>query len=188
MPSEQRFPPAKDPSGSRSILERAMTPLVAYSDPEEAAERVRKEFWGDSVPIDPAQVAEAMGLQVLAAQLGQELAGALVKEAGKDPQIFLNGSDNPNRKRFTCAHEIGHFVKRSDLDNSYEYFDFRDSFSSTGVDPEERYANAFAAALLMPKDRIKQMKREGLKDIEMASRLGVSREAMVFRLKKLGLL
>jgi Zn-dependent peptidase ImmA (M78 family) len=176
------------PSDDRSILELVMSPLVAHTDPEEAADRVRREFWGDSVPVDPAQVAEAMGLQVLAAQLGHELAGALVKEAGKDPRIFLNGSDSSNRKRFTCAHEIGHFVKRSDLDDGYEYFDFRDSFSSTGVGQEERYANAFAAALLMPRDRIKQMKKEGLKDIEMASRLGVSREAMVYRLKNLGLL
>jgi len=170
------------------MLETVMTPLVAYTNAEEAAERVRKEFWGDRVPVDPAQVAEAMGLQVLAAQLGQELAGALVKEAGKDPRIFLNGSDSSNRKRFTCAHEIGHFVKRADFDDDYEYFDFRDSFSSTGRDPEERYANAFAAALLMPKDRILQMKKEGLKDIEMAARLGVSREAMVYRLKNLDLL
>ena len=66
------------------------------------------------------------------------------------------------------------------LDNSYEYFDFRDSFSVYGDDPEERYANAFAAALLMPKDRIKQMKKEGLKDIEMASRLGVSAKRWSF--------
>ena len=165
-----------------------MSPLTAYIDAEEAAERVRKEFWGDDVPVDPAQVAEALGLEVLAAQLGPELAGALVKEAGKDPRIFLNGADNPNRKRFTCAHEIGHFVKRSDAESDYEYFDFRDSFSSAGTDAEERYANAFAAALLMPKSRILEMKKEGLKDIEMASRLGVSREAMVYRLKNLNLL
>jgi Zn-dependent peptidase ImmA (M78 family) len=165
-----------------------MTPLVADIDAEEAADRVRKEYWGDEVPVDPAQVAEAMGLRVLGAQLGPQLAGALVKEAGKDPQIFLNGSDSQNRKRFTCAHEIGHYVKRSDLDNGYEYFDFRDSFSSTGINSEERYANAFAAALLMPKGRILKMKKEGLKDVEMAGRFGVSREAMVFRLKNLGLL
>ncbi|HEY7456018.1 MAG TPA: ImmA/IrrE family metallo-endopeptidase [Solirubrobacterales bacterium] len=169
------------------MLEVAVNPLAADIDAEEAADRVRREFWGDEVPIDPAQIAEAMGLQVLAAQLGPELAGALVKEAGKDPRIFVNGADSQNRKRFTCAHEIGHFVKRSDLDNGYEYYDFRDSFSSTGVDPEERYANAFAAALLMPKDQIKQMEKEGLKDIEMAARLGVSREATVFRLDNLGL-
>lgn len=165
-----------------------MSSLAAYIDAEEAAERVRKEFWGNAVPIDPAQVAEALGLEVLAAQLGPHLAGALVKEPGKDPRIFLNGADSSNRKRFTCAHEIGHFVKRTDADNGYEYYDFRDSFSSSsGVDPEERYANAFAAALLMPKEQVKQMKKEGLKDIEMAARLGVSREAMIYRLKNLGL-
>lgn len=165
-----------------------MSPLAAHIEAEEAAERVRKEFWGDTVPVDPAQVAEALGLEVLAAQLGPQLAGALVKEPGRDPRIFLNGTDSSNRKRFTCAHEIGHFVKRTDGDSDYEYYDFRDSFSSSsGVDPEERYANAFAAALLMPKEKVKQMKKEGLKDLEMASRLGVSREAMIYRLKALDL-
>jgi Zn-dependent peptidase ImmA (M78 family) len=166
-----------------------MSPLAAYTDAEEAAERVRKEFWGHTVPVDPAQVAEALGLEVLAAQLGPQLAGALVKEPGRDPRIFLNGADSSNRKRFTCAHEIGHFVKRVDAESDYEYYDFRDSFaSSSGIDPEERYANAFAAALLMPKDRLKQMKKEGLKDLEMAARLGVSREAMIYRLEALDLL
>lgn len=170
------------------MLELAMSPLAAYTDAEEAAERVRKEFWGDRVPVDPAQVAEALGLEVLAAQLGPQLAGALVKEPGRDPRIFLNGEDSSNRKRFTCAHEIGHFVKRVDAASDYEYYDFRDTFSGSGVDPEERFANSFAAALLMPKERIKQMKKEGLKDIEMAARFGVSREAMVYRLKNLNLL
>lgn len=167
---------------------KVMATTIEHRDPEEAAERILKEFWGDSVPVDPAQVAEAMGIQVLAAQLGPDVAGALVKHPGKDAQIFLNGADSSNRKRFTCAHEIGHFVKRTNSDSDYEYFDFRDSFSSTGIDPDERYANSFAAALLMPRTRVERMQREGLKDIEMAARLGVSREAMVFRLKNLGLL
>jgi len=56
----------KKASGLIAILERAMSPLAAHTDAEEAAERVRKELWGDAVPVDPAQVAEALGLEVLA--------------------------------------------------------------------------------------------------------------------------
>ena len=31
------------------------SPIAAYADPEEAAERVRKELLGDPVPVDPAR-------------------------------------------------------------------------------------------------------------------------------------
>jgi Zn-dependent peptidase ImmA (M78 family) len=159
-----------------------------YSDPEEAAERLRDELWGEVIPVDPAQIAQALGLQVFTMQLSSDVAGALVKQAGNDPRIYLNGADAANRKRFTCAHEIGHFVRRSGGEEAYEYFDFRDSFSATGMDASERFSNAFAAALLMPRKQVERMKKDGLREIEMAVRFGVSREAMHLRLVNLGLI
>lgn len=79
-------------------------------------------------------------------------------------------------------------MKRSGAEEAYEYFDFRDSFSSTGMGANERFANAFAAALLMPRKRVERMKKDGLKEIEMAVRFGVSREAMHLRLVNLDLI
>ena len=61
------------------------------------------------------------------------------------PIIMLNENDGMNRKRFTCAHEIGHFVRRGDTTEPYTTIDFRDRLSSLGSDPEEIYANEFAA-------------------------------------------
>ena len=124
---------------------------------------------------------------VLNADLGDNVQGALIKEQGRDPQIVLNESDSTNRRRFTCAHEIGHFVRRGEALEEYEYIDFRDTASSTGHDPEERYANQFAASLLMPEEIARQFDRDGLSEVEMAVRFGVSREAMHYRLQALNI-
>src|SRR4051795_10282878 len=85
----------------------------------------------------------ALGLQVLEAQLDQNTLGALVKEPGKEPTILLNQNDGQNRKRFTCAHELGHYVRRSEESDEYATIDLRNQSSATGEDHEEIYANEF---------------------------------------------
>ena len=90
------------------------------------AERLRTSVWGDRFPVDPVRIARKLGIVVLDARLHRTVSGALVKERGEDPTILLNERDSVNRKRFTCAHELGHFVRRSDNPDEYEYVDFRD--------------------------------------------------------------
>lgn len=159
------------------------------SNPGTAAERLLNDIWGEKIPVDPVAIARSLGIQVLNAQLGPTVSGALSKEIGQDPKILLNSDDSANRKRFTCAHEIGHFVKRfSNSPQEYEYVDLRSDLSSTGLDEEERFANAFAASLLMPEKHVRRLHQAGLLDFEMALRFDVSAEAMQFRLKNLGLL
>jgi len=113
--------------------------------------------------------------------------GAIRREGkGKAASIYLNTENAPTRKRFTCAHEIAHFVKHSE-EGEFEFIDYRDALASTGRIPDERFANAFAAALLMPTKHVRRLHNEGLDDWTMAKRLGVSQAAMVNRLKNLGL-
>ncbi len=69
----------------------------------------------------------------------------------------------------------------------YEFVDERAELASTGQDPEERYANRFAAALLMPEELVRQEHRRGLGRVGLALRFGVSEEAMGYRLLTLGL-
>ncbi len=77
----------------------------------------------------------------------------LVKRRGEDPEIYVHASDSLNRQRFTCAHELGHYVKRSAMgDEEWEYVEHRALLASQGTDPEEVYANKFAAGLLMSED------------------------------------
>jgi Zn-dependent peptidase ImmA (M78 family) len=161
--------------------------FTAVRDPAEDAERILADVWGDSLPVDPVRIARSLGIKVLNAQLDPDVSGALVKEREQDPVILLNASDSPNRKRFTCAHEIGHFIKRSGAPDEYEYIDRRDTLATTGRDPDEIYANQFAASLLMPAKEVRQLAEEGLSDVQMALRFDVSLEAMQYRLQNLGL-
>jgi Zn-dependent peptidase ImmA (M78 family) len=123
----------------------------------------------------------------LDARLTEAVSGALVKRPGADPSILLNAEDSKNRKRFTCAHELGHFIRRTDEPEQYEYVDYRDQLSSTGKDAEEKFANRFAANLLMPEFLVKAFHDEQLPEFRMAKKFGVSQEAMHYRLENLGL-
>jgi IrrE N-terminal-like domain len=162
--------------------------IVALQDEAKRdAEAILRTYWSSArFPVDPVRIARSMSLTVLdSGRLPGDVAGTIVKEPGRDALILLNASDHPNRKRFTLAHEIGHYVRRGD--NPFEYVDRRDTLSSTGTDPDEIYANAFAANLLMPESEFKRLHREGVSDFEMALRFGVSRDAVSFRHVNLGL-
>jgi Zn-dependent peptidase ImmA (M78 family) len=151
------------------------------------AARILRAAWTGAAPIEPVSIANELGVEVLEAPLDGNTLGALFISPEKDPRIVLNQGDSFNRQRFTCAHELGHYVRRSAESNEYARVDLRDDRSSTGEDPEEIYANEFAACLLMPESEVRAFADLGLDDLEMALKFRVSREAMQFRMKNLGL-
>jgi len=156
-------------------------------DPALAANELLDETWDGVLPIDPVVVAHTLGIQVLDARLNKNVSGALVKRRGADPSILLNAEDSKNRKRFTCAHELGHFIRRTGDPEQYEYVDYRDQLSSTGTNEEEKFANRFAANLLMPEFLVKSFHDQEIPEFRIAKKFGVSQEAMHFRLENLGL-
>lgn len=151
------------------------------------AAKLLRETGINIIPIDPMDVARTAGLRVIEAQLDGDTMGILIKEIGQDPTIMINESDGKNRRRFTCAHELGHYVRRSDATGEFTTVDLRSDLSTQGVDEDEIYANEFAACLLMPEREVRRLLDEERSDLEMAIRFGVSREAMQFRLKNLNL-
>jgi Zn-dependent peptidase ImmA (M78 family) len=142
------------------------------------------------LPVDPFAIARKLGIHVFTDRsLPPEVSGMLRKRAGyDDPEILLNASDSRNRQRFTCAHEIGHYYQRvkDGVDGAWEYVDKRDALSSTGLQPEEVYANKFAAELLMPKKAVQQLVPK-YAPATLAFEFGVSADAMRFRLENLRL-
>lgn len=145
------------------------------------------------LPVDPFEIAKSLGIKAYTAELDAGVSGMLIKRAGEDPEIYVHASDSPNRRRFTCAHEIGHYVKRSATgDTEWAYVEHRDLLTSQGNDPEEIYANQFAASLLMPREqvelRIKDRANLAAETARLAAEFGVSEDAMRFRLVNLGLL
>jgi len=120
-------------------------------------------------------------------RLDPDVFGILQIPAEGRPLIHLNSGDGRLRRRFTCAHELGHYCKRAEEGSHAEHIAYRDETTSKGTDVEERFANAFAAALLMPEHLVEQRFALGEGETEMADFFEVSEAALVNRLKSLGL-
>lgn len=164
-------------------------------NPEFDADRMLETIWVKDdpsqfrLPVDPFSIAKELGISVYGESLEPDVSGLLRKHSEEDdPEIVLNASDHRNRQRFTCAHELGHFNMRSQKGSfgEWNYVDRRDVLAGAGTDPDEIYANRFAAALLMPQRAVKKL-WEG-EVAPLAYKFGVSPEAMSNRLKNLGLL
>lgn len=141
--------------------------------------------------VDPVALAKSLSISVYDADLPEGVSGILRKRPKARPEIYVQRSDHPRRKRFTVAHELGHMVKRQKDENYFDddiaTVDKRDDLATKGVDPGEMYANAFAAALLMPRGVMEVMVDNDFSARHMAAVLSVSLAAVSNRLKNLGL-
>lgn len=172
-----------------------MVTLSRYELMQEAARQaglVRERLWvAGFFPVDPVTIAQGLGLDVREAELPDDVSGVLVKNPGEDPVIILEVRDTDRRKRFTCSHEVGHFIYKTEVEKAtgeFEWVDFRDSQSSSGLLPEEVFANQFAANLLMPDDAVRRRYKKNRPIWDVAEYFGVSQDALTYRLKSLGLL
>lgn len=149
-------------------------------------------------PIDVEIIAKQMDVEVIEAALPDETSGILEKTQSGKNTIFVNKAHAPVRKRFTIAHEIGHYLFSS---REGIYIDktifFRDGKSQQAIDDDEMAANSFAAELLMPKHLIKRalnkFVQNGIFDSgedlvqKMADEFKVSTTAMSIKLQNMGL-
>lgn len=162
-------------------------------DPAIAARDLLRTTWdyapeqlSCTLPVNPMHIAERLGLRVYLAYLEPDISGMLAKRVGEDAKIYINARDSEARQRFSCAHELGHYVKRGlSGDASFGYIDRRGPHSSLGIDPDEVFANQFAAELLMPEPIVKRYAEE-LSPAGLAAKFGVSVGAMTYRLDNLG--
>jgi Zn-dependent peptidase ImmA (M78 family) len=149
-------------------------------------------------PVQVDEIAKALGIQVQYEQAKDELSGFLLRDFSRHRAIIgVNESHVPTRRRFTIAHELGHFLlhekEELHVDRLFQ-IKRRDGKSTTGENEEEKEANLFAAELLMPAQFIQEELAEiELLDLEndsvissLADKYNVSRQAMTFRLSYLG--
>lgn len=114
--------------------------------------------------------------------------------------IVINSYENTleQRKRFTIAHELGHFFLHLNAEQS-SFIDNQQTMSRTESywHPIEAQANDFAARLLMPLELIIKEAEELVKDedieeenfiTELANTFKVSKIAMTYRLKNIGII
>jgi Zn-dependent peptidase ImmA (M78 family) len=163
-------------------------------DIEARATQVLRDHGMLDMVVDPVKLANGAGLRVYNAKFGQENVHGLIALRGGTPRVYVNADDHSVRKRFTIAHELGHFFLHL-ASSEGEFIDDADNFR-VPVEPdtawtEERRqeweANVFAAALLMNERLVRRMWPE-IRDIEgMARWFQVSQQAMAIRLDELGL-
>lgn len=161
---------------------------------EERSLRVLKELSIEKLPIDVNEIALHYGVKIKEDTFDDTISGFLISKKGKNI-IGINSNESPVRKRFTMAHELGHFILHSNKEDDLfiSKIHFRDEESSTGEMKREREANAFAAGILMPRFLIEKelQKFKDKSPVEEAvSRLAnifnVSEIAMSYRLLNLG--
>lgn len=144
-----------------------------------------------NLPVDPARVAELLGLQPQKLMLDFDVDGLLVRDKKGEPlKVVFNAHASPQRQRFIVAHEIGHWVheyQNESDDSVFGVVEDRDDTSSRRIYGEEIWANRFAAALLMPAAIVRRHWGEGRTRDELAEMFGVSRLSMDVRIATLGL-
>ncbi|MGX6447065.1 ImmA/IrrE family metallo-endopeptidase [Patulibacter sp. S7RM1-6] len=170
----------------------ALKRSMPHLDPELEASGVLRARWSwdndlPALPIDPIQIARSMGLQVYTASLSEGVSGMLMGgRTGREPKIYLNESDPIQRQRFTCGHELGHWVRHQLLGDTegLEFVDLRAHLARQGVDSEEIWANRFSAELLMPQKAVAKLLPEW-GESGLAFRFNVSLSAMGHRIENL---
>lgn len=157
--------------------------------------------WGvNSLPIKIEDLAKRSGVQVSPYNFEEEISGVLVIQNGEGV-IGYNQSESRVRRRFTIAHELGHYILHREQSSMFMDKGFNAIFRSvnSGLSEAtqilEREANTFAAYILMPdhllKHEINQIGFDlGSEDEikNLAKIFDVSSQAMYYRILNSGLL
>jgi Zn-dependent peptidase ImmA (M78 family) len=153
------------------------------------ADLLREEnFQNTSPPVDVYGIANNNGLEVIEKVFPPEqsdIAGFVTMQDGRG-KLYVNLSDTPNRRRFTVAHELGHWRlhKEELMTNPNRAILFRIAIGKLNQDPLERDANIYAANLLVPLDMLDQYKDGNSRD-DLAKLFKVSPEVIGYRLSLL---
>ncbi len=171
-------------------------PSSFYIKIEQQVSELLREAKITQAPVSVEHIAKTQGAAVVPYELGEEVSGVLVVEEHKGT-IGYNSIHPKNRQRFTIAHELGHLVLHVSKNKPKELFVDKDfivkwrynKIYSPKEFQHEQEANAFAAALLMPKEfLINEMQKEKFKELtetrlieELAKVFNVSIQAMTYR-------
>lgn len=130
-----------------------------------------------------------LGVRVYSRKLDPKVSGLFAYDDAVGACILINASHRKDRRTQTGGHELGHFTATRRQPNVYQDEMYENS-------REERYASEFGRAFLTPARAVMEKFKELTTGsshltrrhiILLAHFFGVSRQAMVMRLEKLGL-
>ena len=145
--------------------------------------RYHERFGGRELPVPVVAIAEDLCGLAVEETTDLDVSGLLLPA---ERRVFVNGAEPPQRRRFTLAHELGHWICQC-LDGAAApiYCRAEEVSLDPAVKALEREANVFAAELLMPE---KEVRAVWVGDPDAcAERFDVSGEAMRWRLFSFGL-
>lgn len=175
--------------------------MRSHREIEQLVQQILRKHEINEPPIPVEEISVGEGLAVLESPFASDVSGALIRSGGI-AGIAVNASQHPNRKRFTIAHELGHYLLEHKGNEDHLDWKFtvlrRDGNSSEANDTQEMEANFFAASLLMPRDYLRrdlnlranfngeaELQQDDI--LTLARRYQVSEKAMSYRLINLGL-
>ncbi|WP_096017051.1 ImmA/IrrE family metallo-endopeptidase [Campylobacter lanienae] len=128
-------------------------------------------------------------IEIIDDDLSSEISG-MIEYVGGGFIITINKYHSYERRRFTLAHEFGHYcMHREYLINNKSIKDIALFRSEHTKDKKEFEANEFAAKLLMPKDDFLDIIKKGKTRLgDIAEHFRVSAAAAKYRAYKLGLI
>lgn len=154
---------------------------------KEKAEEIIIQNYISEPPIDIINIAINEGLTVLEAAFEDTEEGVISGYLDVSKKaIYINAEDNYNRKKFTIAHELGHWLLHRDkIGNELDDYAilYRKSLGKLNENYLEKEANYFAANLLVPIDFLEKYMSEGLSVKELAKVFSVSEDVIGFRKK-----
>lgn len=140
----------------------------------QAARAVIGEMGLASVPVDPFDIAKRKDIRVLEDDFGVDVYGACGLINKKFVIAISKSCPTEGHRRFTAAHELGHYHINGHFDH---LFDGTDKFVRSkgahfhqGGDAIEREADHFASELLMP-DKLVHPLMHGKPNLAMARRI-----------------
>lgn len=124
------------------------------------------EYTKNNLPVNIEKIMTDRNIIVKEVDLPQGISGVLDTRSDR-PIVLVQKEHGKERKRFSLAHELGHFVLNSSPKGVHldKHTYFRSNLSSTGTDTEEKKANRFAAELLMPSNILLEILVEDMPDL-----------------------
>jgi Zn-dependent peptidase ImmA (M78 family) len=165
------------------------------ADPARLAAAIHLQLGGSHGPVPIKDIARALDIVDIYEQPLRNLEGALITTAERDVgSILVNAKSSSQRRRYSIAHELLHFLNPLHRQTVDGLFNCRRSDMTLGGSPsrpgltvhqrQEIEANRFSIELLAPKARMKPHIR-GLADIAnvlaAADELDISKQAAARR-------
>lgn len=174
-----------------------------YKEIKKRAEQFCSQNGIVGYPVEIVRICNENGLKVFEEYLGSEVSGLIVLDDKEWPKyetnqfIVVNLTELAERRRFTIAHELAHFILHRNGSKLYAHRDMAKGIASRSRIEQE--ANYFAANVLMPeklvRDKVEDIENDvwgNLTDYtlirEIAESFVVSASAAEIRLKQLGIL